>query len=37
MLLVDTTVLIDAFKGVQNDKVKLFKNAIQKKYCIWNI
>ena len=29
MILIDTTVLIDAFKGMQNEKVALFQNAIQ--------
>ena len=31
MILVDTTVLIDVFKGIENEKVVLFKKVIQRK------
>jgi len=30
MILVDTTVIVDTLKGVQNNKVALFKDAIQR-------
>ena len=30
MILVDTTVIVDTLKGVQNNKVVLFKDAIQR-------
>ena len=32
MILVDTTVIVDTLKGVQNNKVALFKDAIERNF-----